>query len=334
MPQQVLTDFFQWNAPPKTNILHDFVYNPESGEARFIERNPQGYSLVRSVDKIRLWVKQNNCPIFDKIKPQPSFQSLIPLLKSHLQKAIRRRNAESALATAYTMILFDKASLVRRLPIIAIEDVELISGTAVIVWLMMAGDSYKWCLEDVNHVLTYVKHLCLTSTYLKREGSEITLSHSLLSTLEGECRDEMLALYYRMKWGGTSGDIRMLEQALQTYYNNPISLCQTSDSEIEVLPPILDLDFNNPLFIPEAIDFHCFPSILKKVSEVSCIPTDRVKELIWNCYSAVNARKPFTIERCDKYKLTRDYSRVNKCIGKVRESLLARLLLTTLGHSS
>jgi len=336
MPQQVLTDFYTRNGPPKSGSFHDFIYDPENGEATFVDSNPRAYTLVRSIDRIRLWVKSNNLLPFEKIKPQPNFQRLIPLLKSHLQKAIRRQNTDSALSTAYTLILFDKSSLVRRLPIIAIEDVELITGTSVIVWLMMAGDSYTWCKEDVSQVLAYVERLCSTKTYLIREGSEVTISHSLLATIEeDETRNEMLALYYRMKWGGTSGDVRMLEQALQTYYNNKICMQKTNiplrASDLP-LPEILDLDLQNPQFIPEAIDFHCFPNILKKISEISCIPTDRVKELIWYCQSAVNTRKQHTIEKSSKYQLTRDYKRVSQCIGKIREALLERLSLTV-GHS-
>ena len=331
MPQQVLTDFYQRNSPVKMGSFHDFIYDPVNGKAMFVDSDPLGYTLVRSADKIRLWVKSvGQC--FGNLYIPHKFQRLVPLLKSHLQKAIRRQNVESALSTTYSMMVFDKSALVRRLPIIAIEDVELIEGTSVIVWLMMAGDSYLWTKKDMQHVLAYVRSLCYTWTYLKRESSEVAISHSSLSIIqEEETRSEMLALYYRMKWGGTKGDVTMMEQALQTYHNNTICIKKhvfPIESSKVSLPNFLDINLQNPLFIPESIDFHCFPSILKKISDISCVPSDRVKELIWYCESSVNTRKQYTIERSKKYQLTRDYTRVKQCIDKVRESLLYRLSLS------
>jgi hypothetical protein len=309
----------------KVGLLHDFIYDPETGHAQFVDTNPRGYSLVRTADRIRLWVRNNKLEPFSKIREQAHFQSLVPLLKSHLQKAVRRQELEAALSTAFTMILFDKASLVRRLPIIAIEDVELIHGTSIIVWLMMAGDSYKWCEEDVRHVLGYVQQLCIVNSFHQRDPSEATMSHSVLSTLEGTRRDELLALFYRMKWGGTDGDVKMLEQSIQTYYKNDTPIAGEHRQFTDHLPDIIDIDYNSRVFIKDAIDFHCFPSMLQRISGLTCVPKERVKQLIWHCHSAINNRKQYTIDNAAKHKSSRDYSRIKDYIDSVRQALLLRL---------
>lgn len=329
MPQKMLTDFLGYTCQPKPGSSKNFLYDSNIGEAKFVDSHTQGYSFVRAADCLRLWCKteqvhHTDCLIYEQTK-----QSVVPLLKSHLQKAIRRHNTASALSTAYSMILYDRSALLRRLPIIAIEDVDLIPGTAIIVWLMMAGESYKWSEQDIRNVLGYVLRLCQTSAYLVRTGSEVSMSHSVLSTIQQPMRDELLALFYRIKWGGTDGDMKMLNDAIQTYYTkNLVFRCGPQIYE-GPMPEPLELNLDNPYFLLDAIDFHCFPRMIKRISSITCVPNQRVKELIWICHSALNLRKPHVMRRAEELRKTRDYRRIKDSIDQVRTSLFEELINET-----
>lgn len=62
----------------------------------------------------------------------------VPLLKSNLQKAVRRHARQAALGTALQLLRQDPAALLRRLPIIAVEDAFWHPWAPAVVWLMMA----------------------------------------------------------------------------------------------------------------------------------------------------------------------------------------------------
>merc|ERR1712224_473421 len=77
--------------------------------------------------------------------PEVSYsEKTIPILKSNLQKCIRRSKEMKAVATAYLMLNIDPSSILRRLPIIYIEDVHIDISFATIVWYMIAvSKNYK-----------------------------------------------------------------------------------------------------------------------------------------------------------------------------------------------
>jgi len=330
MSQKMLTDFIGFTSEAKARSSKNFLYNCQTGEAKFVDSYTQGYSFVRTADCLRLWCKSEQIHNKDCLIYEQSIQSIVPLLKSHLQKAIRRQNMFSALSTAYSMILYDRSALLRRLPIIAIEDVELIPGTAIIVWLMMAGESYKWSEQDIRHVLGYVRQLCQTSSYLVNASSKVSISHNLLSSLDDPEKHELLALFYRIKWGGTDGDMKMLNDAIQTYYVKGLKISAIHKIYKGPFPQHLKLTEDNPKFIWDAIDFHCFPKMLKRISNKTYVPNHRIKELIWNCHSALNFRKTLVMSRAEEMRKTHDYGRIKDCIKQVRSGLFEELLNETL----
>lgn len=96
----------------------------------------------------------------------------IPVHKSNLQKAIRRGKREAALFSAWSMLHLDRMELLRRLPIIMVEDVTLFDRFPVLVWLMMATASpssssssssieqyYNMTEHDVRSILAMIQYL-------------------------------------------------------------------------------------------------------------------------------------------------------------------------------
>jgi hypothetical protein len=62
----------------------------------------------------------------------------LPVYKSNLQKCIRRRLDSKAIRTAYSILSLNEFELLRRLPIIMMEDVLPHPSIRTLVWWMMA----------------------------------------------------------------------------------------------------------------------------------------------------------------------------------------------------
>ncbi|RUS30067.1 hypothetical protein BC938DRAFT_479884, partial [Jimgerdemannia flammicorona] len=96
----------------------------------------------------------------------------VPLLKSHLQKCARRQRGELAMRTAWEMMKIGGSGkgggdrgkvdgmgeLLRRLPIVIVEDVTLHAALPILVWLMAAhAKGFHLPLECVSWVLGFVR---------------------------------------------------------------------------------------------------------------------------------------------------------------------------------
>ena len=114
-------------------------------------------------------VKWRNQPVTVKIVSGTPIQTikereqyppdLYALLKSNLQKQVRRGNV-LAVATAARLWDLGQFELLRRLVIIAAEDVEVSTETAVITWLMTAKTKgLKLTPDHRQWVLGYVQSL-------------------------------------------------------------------------------------------------------------------------------------------------------------------------------
>ena len=81
----------------------------------------------------------------------------MPLIKSNLQKAVRRCDNQIAIQSALVLIQMAPMELLRRLPIIYIEDVCLMDSYSIVVWLMMADKDYSALKKrDIDIILNIV----------------------------------------------------------------------------------------------------------------------------------------------------------------------------------
>ena len=86
--------------------------------------------------------------------------------------------------------------LLRRLPIIYIEDVCLQDSYPIVVWLMMADKDYTLCKTDIDILLNIVNSLCNCKEYFDyREKKEIPPYFSHESLQEYENYDALLGIY-------------------------------------------------------------------------------------------------------------------------------------------
>ena len=205
----------------------------------------------------------------------------VPMLKSLLQKAVRRMESDVAVRSARELILLDVGAFLRRLPIICIEDVTPIQGLDVSIWLMAAhSKGFILRRDHVEYLLGFVGAL---ATF-----PEKTRKYKPAGTGPGGKPGAFQrCLQLRRAFGGMKGDMKMLSILESHVEAGSMSMVQTG-----IAPA--DLDSTLPLgkeeWIPAAVDFHVC-SIAKKLAAESGKEEGLVRRLMWNNSSSLNLRK-------------------------------------------
>lgn len=319
--QSKLDNFFKKVSGPKRKKY--FVYDSEKAYYTDEILDPDSFVYLetkcKGISSVDLYYKKVESDIYITQKNVFNNQNkeYVPLLKSNLQKAIRRGMKEIALKTTLTLLMIDKTSLFRRLPIIMIEDVTLFDSMDILVWFMMSSSTlYKFTVKDVNLLLTIVENLCDCMTFYDYKDTDningIDIDYKEIEKDYPHC----LSLYYRKLYGGMDGDIQLIKKAIYDYSKNKKEI---KNIDIRNIRNIRNIDIRDirDIIIPEAIDFHCYPIILTKLSEKNGISKEKVKEFIWFSESAINIRKNDTIEKSKEYI----YNNLKKDLDLFRDSI-------------
>ncbi len=171
----------------------------------------------------------------------PSGMQHFPVLKSMLQKSLRRREPERAVRLAVRMMCASLTDFLRRLPIICIEDVGLHPEFSCLVWLMVAvSKGYHPPLCLLEFCLTFVTDLAVapgrdiygpcaaqSAVHLAKDAQDPSVEEEegsnsnsnskgvsllmLRSLPQGAKRTTLMALLIRASYGGMRWDVSMLE---------------------------------------------------------------------------------------------------------------------------
>lgn len=245
------------------------------------------------------------------IPPPPHQVYHAALLKSNLQKAVRRGHQEAAVATAWQLARQGPAEvteLLRRLPIILLEDTFLHAGIlSRWVWWCLAS-SRGWVLSQYEwqQLLLDVAFIANTQVWSHRERlskTDATQSPSALFDAANMYTDAqkaaLFALWARSQWGGMLGDMAFLRALFATWKSRDPKgtlwrLATTVDPCVEsllVLAPLETLDFSvKDHGLPEAVDFHCVPHMTSVLAEQLGATKADVQAAIWFCRSGINVR--------------------------------------------
>lgn len=209
--------------------------------------------------------------------------------------------------------------MLRRLPIIAVEDVSLIDTFPVMIWLMMAGTAYRLTTHDIDLIL----HIVWT---LSESQKAIEYSKCVY---EPEIPEQSIlrAVYYRWKYGGMKGDLDLLHGVIK--YHSEHS--EHSDHSKHSDTHILATKFNQisyktidkePIMLIESIDFHPFPMMLTHLSLDTGLSKDIIREWIWKAESRLNERKEWTMKEALRYRNTPEWRMIEPCLEETRMSFL------------
>ncbi|KAJ3374796.1 hypothetical protein GGF31_006694 [Allomyces arbusculus] len=231
----------------------------------------------------------------------------VPYLKSHLQKCTRRRLVDLTVATASVLLKLDWNELIRRLPIIMVEDTHLTSSFTVLTWLMLAAS--KGFVPPVAlrpDVLGMVAEMAGSTVqdHMQDEVGDVTdadvrmvLGALELADLPRWGKDLLWSVRCRREFGGMKGDMAMLDRCLVVMYRRLMRSTSTR-AQLETtfhtlphvqrwtraVPPLTVANFQ-----PCAIDFHVAP-VASALAKEFGLTEDQVREAMWTCSSGVNLR--------------------------------------------
>jgi len=237
----------------------------------------------------------------------------IPLCKSNLQKAIRRSDIESALSSTLYLLQNAPMDLFRRLPIIEVEDVCILSSYNICIWLMMCNNKYDLSNVDYYNILLIVLNLCKIHNSIEIKHKKIK-DISIDSLKSHNNYNILLGLFYRKEYGGMFGDLKMLNNVIHDLYNDKIEVYEVN-KEFKVKLP------TNFTILSESIDFHCYPSMVEYIEKNTNIEKDIIKKYIWNVESGLNFRKVETIENSKKYSSDDTWLIIKKYLYEYRSTL-------------
>lgn len=249
-------------------------------------------------------------------KPQSSKWTSIKFLKSHLQKCVRRMKSKLAVESASEIMRLDMNHFLRRLPIIIIEDVDLISQLPTTVWLMIAhSKGYKLRDKDVNWLLGVVKALAKCTNRTIINNKKILKYKKEWIETENVIFNSILL---RIAYGGMGGDMAMLRNSAVLSYNKDIIDLQIKP--VKISNKFLKLES----ILPVGVDFHVGKNILYQIQDHLkknnlFVNKKTLKAWMWQTRSGFNKRHKFKNEKNNplkKYHKEVD----NLCLKIVKEN--------------
>lgn len=233
--------------------------------------------------------------IVDQVNPTRIYRkkafTKIPMsvLKSNLQKSIRRGETNIALKTACLLIIKSPQEFLRRLSIIYIEDVSLDNFFNIIMWYMCADvKGYQLSNADVSWLLAVVNHLSTKKIAWSPENDlELSISDVRDKILNGNFDNYLLPLVYRYEFNGFSGELSLILSYIQDYKDR---------TTLDFLTPINPSNYygiKKTDILKTSIDFHCSSLIdylLNKYKNTDWTE-DFLKKIIWINRSSINYRK-------------------------------------------
>lgn len=235
-------------------------------------------------------------------------------LKSHLQKAVRRKLTKAAVYTADLLLEMSPIQLLRRLPIIIVEDAFLHHSFSTLIWLMCAVSSSakvgsnlfylwenqkRWILGIAYHIASCEFKEIVSKKFHTKGNIKFS---QLLGKIHALENDDIIDLIYSLEarrvYGGLKGDDEMLKAFVHYYLSRFSNSYKGRDKKgiwkrvfYQPIRPIhcKRVYFKEDEWIYTAYDFHCSPNILTQLEEIYPDYTKEDFQLcIWLCSSSRN----------------------------------------------
>jgi hypothetical protein len=233
----------------------------------------------------------------------------IQLLKSNLQKAIRKKDTDIAISTCYILIKQDLNELLRRLPIIALEDSYIsFQDFNYLIWHMLAVSKGYYINYDIINKILNITEKVTTSNYRDILDSKKISEFNPEQCIKNK-NDDFTMFYFgifiRLEYGTMTGDNIWLKNMANmwlkriTKHNGNISdTIMNKFSNTNNKPEYFDTDsisFNKSHYLPEAVDFHCDKEFFDKVRIKSGViinnNNEDIKSSVWFLRSSINNRE-------------------------------------------
>jgi hypothetical protein len=239
----------------------------------------------------------------------------IPYLKSHLQKCIRKCDDNRAIQTARHLLKLDENELLRRLPIIMLEDVFLHESFTTILWFMIANKtSFKMQKYMYEWILGVIYVLCKIS---KKDEYIVKLNNYSEREISKEESSILHSIEIRRKYGGTDDDILFLEKCKKIWERRFLQKSGRVNT-MKIRPICIhmsDMDIND--WDLSAIDYHCNNKFIEIISKkFDDISHEDLQKMIWLNSSGLNKR-----DRKEIYMET-TWNKIKSYVEKTQKYLL------------
>jgi hypothetical protein len=222
-------------------------------------------------------------------------------LKSNIQKTMRQGHLEACLSTTQQFLRQEPMEVLRRLPIIFVEDAQIhLESYDLLIWLMLAV-SKGYVLSKTD------ERLILDSVATAMSAKSLYQHHP--PNVHSTC-EKGKSLLVRASFGGMPGDMKMLEN-LATHMDT-----------LEFIPDWIRappcVPFSIDQMVKQSIDFHCCPNIPDWCSEKTHLDRDEIKKAIWHHWSSPNIRESVFYTETQGVFQRIQYLMENYAIGKIK----------------
>lgn len=259
-------------------IRYDTDRRIEVADALPPDKRPRWMASIQLTPDLKLTVVDFAAcggPPFDATVARPYS---VHILKSNLQKCVRRRDRWRGLVTGWALLCQDPVEMLRRLPVIIAEDTLIHPRLYVeLVWLM-AGVSkgYRLSWTDAATIMAALATALETTERVAIYVEPATTATSWMS-------DPLsVALMIRAEFGGMDHDrdfLRRLSMRAATH-DLPVDTSEPTwiEQDIDPLQPVEHI-------LLEAIDQHCCPHVLRDPGLEGLHA-----QTIWWCRSSLSVR--------------------------------------------
>ena len=226
-------------------------------------------------------------------KPKKTIHN-IPLLKSLLQKSIRRKNARSAILSGYECMNKNILQLLRRLPIIMLEDAFIHPSINIIIWFMAASPQIILDSIHKSYILGIIYEMAVSNIrhpIIKKEQSDSVYNYVSKNDYSQDLRNLILSLYLRKSFGGMKGDMKMINGFIDNILpdiHNKYDVAKIRHIQIHDTLEYKDI-------LKSAADFHCFPGILLDIQKHHKYEMVDIKNAIWIHSSSIRYKEIYSI---------------------------------------
>jgi len=266
----------------------------------------------------------NSCKFQYDLTPEYIYN--VSILKSNIQKTMRRQLIDACLATTLQLLKQDTDELLRRLSVIILEDSLYNHETYTnIIWLLLAhSKGYKLTEKDVQIIMDATITALMTNYRY-----DLNMEPNMEQTLQ--CITPYVVIQLRALYGGLKSDKDFLKRlALRsTSPDFPKSEQYTVKLEtIEKFNPICHM-------IPPSIDFHCCPYLLQLL-EVESPSIADIKKVVWWHWSSPNrrqiadetAKEVKRMEEEIRKETAKEYGEIKEFLKQFARKQINRLLYT------
>lgn len=301
--QKPRKEFFHLDKPTQAIPVHSCRWNVEHMAEKGVWRSETSITRDKTIGYQAgvLVITTNEAPPSDGarlllLQPAMPENISVSVIKSALQKNVRRRRGDQAARCAFWLMKKSFTDFIRRLPVIILEDSVLNPQFAVVVWFMVAeSKGYTPSNKDAHYLVNIVKQiaLCKYRDPLPEFSDEDALKINAFGTkgcddLSGQKGVLCRAILCRARFGGMRGDVSMLIKYAFLWHrrfrgsdHDPIppaignglsQTCSDGNQWMSLVQsvhvpftPLAFSDFRNlgKKDIPLAgVDFHCIPKII------------------------------------------------------------------------